>query len=153
MGRSSKQPKRHHVVTKLPKYSTGDLLVHARAIVAAMTKNPVFPSPRPPLTTVRAAIDALDAAQTATLTRAVGTVANRNAKRDQLKQQIEQLAMYVQVIADAQPETAASIIEGAAMSVKRVGGKPGRVFAAKCGRVSGEAILVAPRAGERAAYE
>jgi hypothetical protein len=43
-----------------------------------MTGNPTFPTPNPPLTAVSGAVNTLQAAETAALTRATGTVATRN---------------------------------------------------------------------------
>ena len=125
----------------------------ARAIVRAMTGNPWFPSPVPPLLAVEAAIEALAVAQTATRTRTLGAVALRDEKRLALITLLQQLGVHVQARADADVENAASIIEGAGMSVKRRSVPAARVFAAKRGKVSGSVTLVAPKAGNRAGYE
>ena len=107
----------------------------------------------PSLARVSAAIDALAAAQTATRTRAAGTVAVRDEKRLALVSLLQHLCNCVQTAADASPENAASIIESAGMAVKRDRTQRARVFTAKPGRVSGSVDLEAPRAGHRAAYE
>ena len=60
---------------------------------------------------------------------------------------------YVQSVADADLDNAASIIESSGMHVKRVRPYPARVFAAKPGPNSGTVILLAPKAGNRAGYE
>lgn len=138
---------------KLPEYEVPRLVTMAQAMVLAMTGNPQFASPQPPLATVQAAIDALHAAETATLTRLVGSVAVRDEKRRALVSLLQQLQSYVQATADANLEQAASIIENAGMSVKKPHVQPPRVFAAKQGRVSGEVKLLAPKAGKYAGYE
>ena len=66
---------------------------------------------------------------------------------------LQRLRAYVQDIADANPEEAASIVESAGMSVKKHPVMPPREFAAKQGPVSGSVKLVAPRAAQRAGYE
>ena len=152
MSSSSKTTWRPLAILKLPEYEVPRFITYARSIVRAMTNNPSFPSPVPPLATIEAAIDALAEAETARLARTAGTVPVRNAKRKQVKQLLEQLCSYVQVTADA-TEQPLSIIESAGMSVKRKGGPPPPVFGAKPGQNSGSVILVAPKAGNRAAYE
>jgi hypothetical protein len=141
------------VVMKLPEYEVPLLVSRARAIVRAMTDSSWFPSPVPSLASVEAAIDELDQAEVATHTRAVETVAVRDAKLRELKILLQQLCAHVQAAADANPENAASIIEGAAMYVKDARGPEPRTFTAKPGPVQGTVILVAPQAGNRAAYE
>jgi hypothetical protein len=142
-------------VLKLPVYHVPQLVTYARSIVRAMTNNPVFPAPVPQLATVEAAIDALAAAETATLSGMDGTVAVRDARRLALKMVLEQLRGHVQATADADSERAASIIESAGMAVKKSAGPPPgpRVFAAKWGPVSGSVKLIAPKAANRAGYE
>jgi len=69
MGTTTKPVSRHFSVLRLPEHQRPRLVRVARAIVRAMTDNPRFPSPDPPLPAVEAAIDALAAAETATRTR------------------------------------------------------------------------------------
>jgi hypothetical protein len=129
------------------------LITYARAIVTAMTANPLFPTPAPALAVVTAAIDALQLAETAALTRAKGTIAVRNEKRAALVTLLRQLKGYVQTVADANTETGTSIIQSASMAVRKTTVRKPRVFGAQPGAVSGSAKLVAPSAGGRAFYE
>ena len=129
------------------------LITYARAIVTAMTANPHFPAPGPALTVVTAAIDELQLAETAGLTRAKGTIAVRNEKRAALVTLLRQLKGYVQTVVDSNVETGTSIIQSAAMGVKKTVVRKPRTFAAEPGLVSGSAKLVAPSAGVRAFYE
>jgi hypothetical protein len=153
MGTTTKMPPRILAVLKIPEYEVPRFIVYARSIVKAMTDNSWFPSPHPPLATVAAAIDALDEAQTATLTRMAGTVEVRDEKRRVLKRLLDQLCAYVQATADAHPEHAASIIESAGMYVKKKRVYAAVPFRVKPGDVSGEMVLVAPVAGNRSAYD
>jgi hypothetical protein len=153
MGTSTKTVSRPKAVLNLPEYEVPLFIAYARSIVRAMTNNQWFPSPVPSLATVEAAIDVLANAETATLTRRAGTVEDRNTKRHKVKILLEQLCSYVQRVADANREHAVSIIESAGMSVKKKGGPKQRTFTAKMGLVSGMVILIAPQAGNRAAYE
>lgn len=129
------------------------LITYARAIVTAMTANPHFPTPGPALAVVTGAIDELQLAETAALTRAKGTAAVRNEKRATLVTLLRQLKGYVQTVVDANAENGTSIIESAAIAVKKTAVRKPRVFAAAPGLVSGSAKLVAPFAGARAFYE
>ena len=100
-----------------------------------------------------AAIDALDVAQTATLTRAAGTVAVRDEKRLSLVMLLHQLLSYVQATADQTPESAASIVESAGVFVEKARSVKARVFTATPGSVSGTIDLAAPMAARGAGYE
>jgi hypothetical protein len=140
-------------VLKLPKNNVPRIVTCVTHVIESMTDNPWFPSPRPPLATVQAAVDALAKAQVATLPKTVGTVATRDARRLDLRVELDRLTAYVQAIADANPDSVTSIIESAGMSVKRRSGPPGRIFAARRGPRADSVVLVAPKAGNRASYE
>jgi hypothetical protein len=139
-------------ILKLP-HGVQPLITYARAIVTAMTANPHFPTPTPALAAVTTATDDLQLAETAALTRAKGTIAVRNEKRAALVTLLRQLKGYVQTVVDANAETGTSIIESAAIAVKKTAARKPRVFGAEPGVVSGSAKLVAPSAGGRAFYE
>jgi hypothetical protein len=111
-----------------------------------MTGNPTFPTPNPPLTAVSGAVNALQAAETAALTRATGTVATRNEKRATLVALLELLRGYVQSVADATPENAISIIESSGFALRKTTVHAPRVFAAKATTLSGTVKLIAPPA-------
>ena len=149
----TKAASRPIAILKLPEYEVPRLVTDATAIVRATTHNPWFPSPLPPLATVQAAIDDLAEAEVTAGTRAKGTAAARDGKRLALVGLLQQLRAYVQSIADANLESAVSIIESASMVVKTLGGPPPRVFTVKPGDGSGSAKLSAPKAANRAGYE
>ncbi len=144
----------HHPIASLflPK-SVPALITYATHVVTRMSGNPAFPAPSPSLATVNAAIADLQAAETAALTRAKGAATTRNEKRAVLATLMRHLCAYVQVTADASPDTAGSVIESAGLSLRKTPARRPSVFAAKPGDVSGSAKLVAPSAGNRAAYE
>ena len=66
---------------------------------------------------------------------------------------LQQLKSYVQNIVDANVENGASIIASAGFAVRKSATRVPRVFAAKPGKVSGTAALVAAPAAKRSAYE
>jgi hypothetical protein len=129
------------------------LITQAQNIVEAMTNNPSFPTPTPPLAAVTDAIHQLQAAETATLSRTKGAATTRNEKRTALVKLMQQLKGYIQTTADASVETAASMIQSAGLAVKKPAVRPARVFAAKPGAVSGSVNLVTRVAAHRASYE
>jgi hypothetical protein len=129
------------------------LITQAQSIVKAMTNNPTFPSPTPPLATVTDAINELQVAETATLSRTKGAATLRDETRNALVKQLQRLKNYVQSTADDRIETSASIIQGAGIAVKKIAVRPPRVFAAKPGAVSGSVALITQPAARRASYE
>jgi hypothetical protein len=139
------------VSLKLPGRVT-DLIARALAIVKALTGNPAYPSPVPALAAITAAIEALQAAHTAALTRTKGTATVRNEKHEALVKLLMQLKSYIQTQADANVENVASLVESAGVGVRKVATRHPRVFAATVGALSGTAELVAPTA-RRGAYE
>jgi hypothetical protein len=130
-----------------------DAIVYAQSVAAALDGNPAFPSPRPPLATFKADVAALDAAHVRTLTRALGTAAERDARLETVVLALSSLRRYVQHVANASPGEAEAIIASAGMSVKRSSGHPKPAFEAKQGPVSGTALLVAKAPKTRASYD
>ena len=140
------------VILKLPRRVPA-LITYAQNIVHAMTGNPAFTSPNPPLSEATAATQDLLTAETAALSRVKGAVAIRNEKRLALETLLKQEAHYVQSTADANVENGVSIIESAAMSVKKTAARKPKAFGALAGPVSGSAKLATKSAGPRSSYE
>jgi hypothetical protein len=140
----TKPPKRVKALLRLPKNDVPKFIFRARAIVQGMTGNAWFPSPDPTLAAIAAATEALDAAQTATLSGLIGTVPARDEKRQRLKSLLQQECAYIQAIADANPEHAMSIIEGAGCRVEMARTVRPRTFRVRRGKVSGSVRLSAP---------
>jgi len=142
----------HLVAVLKPAVNVHDFLAQARAIIAAMTGNPLFPTPDPALGTLTVQADALEVATTAQ-TRVKGAAAVRDAKRRALLDGLQHLRAYVQKVADADPTNARTIITGAGLKVKTVTVHPKQDFVAKQGNVSGTVRLVAKASSTRASYE
>ncbi|HEX8794398.1 MAG TPA: fibronectin type III domain-containing protein [Polyangiaceae bacterium] len=151
---SNSNKKVHRSVASLKLPGVVSLLItYVQGILKALTNNPTFPSPNPPLATIGSAVNDLQVAETAVVTtRAKGTVATRNEKRATLVAMLELLRAYVQSVADATPENAPSIIESAGLALRKTLVRAPRVFAAKAATVSGSVKLIAPTADRRAAY-
>jgi hypothetical protein len=129
------------------------LIAFAQTIVKAMSGNPLFPNPSPTLAVLQQAIADLQTAQTAALARTKGAVITRDEKKVALVALLQQMKGYVQTIADANVENGASIIASAGFAVRKAPTRAPRVFAAKPGKISGTAALVAGSAARRSAYE
>ena len=140
------------VASKLP-LPVPALIKVTQAILAAMSANAHFPTPNPPLATLAASLAALDAAETATKTRAKGTVPTRNAARTQLLSDLHAIKAYVQQVADANPDQADAIITSAGMAVRKATSRAKPTFAARPAGISGTVKLSARAAALRASYE
>jgi hypothetical protein len=144
--------KRTLVAANIP---AGDSALSARAhaIIGAITGNALVPNPNPSIATLTNLVVTFDNAQTATKTRAPGTVAARNVARGALRTALHTEAATIQQLADANPEHAQAIIESVSMNVRQ---SPARIkvpFSAKPGKVSGSVDLAVKAAAPRASYE
>src|ERR1700733_1945659 len=115
-----------------------NVITLAQNIATAITNNPSFPSPTPPIATLQTDIAALNVAETAVLSRAKGAVENRNAKLVVVRSDLDNLRTYVQTIAyAANPTNAETIIESAGMAVRKTTLHDKAALAVKPGTVSG----------------
>jgi hypothetical protein len=141
------------VVLKLPAQVKG-VIALAQNVATAMTNNPSFPAPNPPLATLLSDIAALNAAESAVLSRAKGAVETRNVKLAAVRADLQSLKGYVQSVAGVGTSaTAQEVIASAGMAVRKVPTHDKPALAAKQGSVSGTINLVAKAAGRTAAYE
>jgi len=136
----------------IPAKST-DVIIYANNIAQKVTNNPNFLTPNPSLAAIIAAVNDLHAAETATVSRALGAATVRNDKRTVVVSLLQQLRGYVQSVADATPENGAAIIESAGFAVRKVVLRGKRAFSVKQGPVAGSVIVTAVTAGPRSSYE
>jgi hypothetical protein len=130
-----------------------NVITFAQSLASALTDNISFPSPNPPLATLQANITALSNAETAVLARTKGAVQDRNAKLAALRTNLETLKSYVQGVADAaNPTNAASIVESAGMTVRKITLHDKPALGVKQGSVSGTVNLAAKAPAHRASY-
>jgi hypothetical protein len=129
-----------------------DLIVYGKHIVESMTGNAHFPSPTPPLATVTAHIQTLEAAETTSHSHAKGTADARDVPLQQVVTDLHQLGAYVQSVADSNPDQAAAIIASAGFGTHPHGVHAKSDLAAHMGP-GGLVILRAIAVGKRAAYE
>jgi hypothetical protein len=152
MTTTTKPVHRSLAILKLSR-SVPALISEAKAMVQAMTGNPNFPTPEPPLPTVTAGISALEVAQNAAQSRAHGAVVARDEKRTALVALLEQVRGYIQKTADTNYETSSSVIQSAGVNVRKQVVRPKRTFAIKEGAVSGTVKVTANVAARRASYD
>jgi hypothetical protein len=135
---------RIRVALKAAKNNVPALLALAKAIYNAMLAHAnLFAQPNPTLAALGQQIQDLETAHQATFTRAKGTVAVRNAKRDVLVTSLENERMYVQSLCDANPEQAETFTTAAGMGVAKAPVHAKAILAAEQGPIPGSAKLVA----------
>ena len=151
-----KKTKQHkvHVTLTLPRVVQA-LLALAKAVAAAFAANPkLFTAPVPSLLVFNSDIAALDAAETATQTRAPGSVEARDAKRTVVEEDLRKLRAYVQQVADADEANAAMIAKEAGMGVAKVRSSGKQNLTAKPSKKgSGAVDVVAKAPAGRASHE
>jgi hypothetical protein len=152
MATSIKSIQRATVSLNLPA-KVADFIAYVTGVLHAMTSNPAFPAPVPPLSVVSAALSELQSAETVALTRVKGAAAARDDKRAVVVSQVRQLGGYVQAVADATPENGATIIQSAGLGIRKPLVRPTRVFAVKPGPVTGTVTATTAIAARRASYE
>jgi hypothetical protein len=128
------------------------LIIFGRRVVQAMTGNPWFPTPVPPLATVTADLDALEAADAAVLARTKGAAAVRDLAQKKVVDDLGSLKGYAAGIVAQNPGQGAAIVESAGMFVKKPGGRNKANLAATKGPGVGD-VIVRAKAVKRAAYE
>lgn len=144
--------KHNQVALKLPRVAPL-LIVHGRHVVQAMTDNAWFPSPTPPLATVTADIDALEASEVAVRSRTKGTAAVRDLEKKTVEDDMFALKAYVQGIVNQNPEQAVAIIASAGMKTRKVTPIQKPELEARMGPSAGEAVVRAKAVKRGAAYE
>jgi hypothetical protein len=129
-----------------------DLSKGGHAIVLAMTNSSWLANPSPPLNKVTDALNLLDDLEVKTKGKGFGTAKARNAQKRVVIGLLQQLQAFTQVIADANPADAETIIQSAGMSVKKVTKRQKNTIAARQGDLSGLVILIAMVAARTAGY-
>jgi hypothetical protein len=129
------------------------LITYTQNILKRMAGNAYFSNPNPTLAAITTAMDDLQVAEAAAISRVKGAVAARNDKRKALVALLQQLRAYIQSVADADEGNGPAIIESAGLAVRKRAARKARVFAAKPGLTSGVAKVVVASAGHRASYE
>ena len=109
--------------------------------------------PHPTTATLSADIAALDAAELATHTRALGTVEARDAKLVIVRSDLRQIVGYLQGLVDLDPANAATIAKNAGLYLKRRPPPLTGDLVAKTGPTSGSVVARARRGPGREVHE
>jgi hypothetical protein len=138
------------VVLKMPTRSA-KLLIFAKLVLDSMSGNPRFPNPSPGLGSLDAAIKAVEDA-------GKGSATDRLAAEAALRQILNHLADYVQLVVETQVGTVdltaiQAMVESAGMRLRKVGTHPKAVFAVSYGVVPGTVDLTAPASPKRDPHE
>ncbi|MFT3774967.1 MAG: hypothetical protein QM820_57195 [Minicystis sp.] len=121
-----------------------DLITGTNTICTAMGGNQaVYNAPSPALSVLTNLAQDLAAAQENVRARVVGAVAIRDEKRIVLVNALESERMYIQVLANASPQQAISIITGAGMKVANLPVHAKPLLDAVHGEQPGVVVLVA----------
>jgi hypothetical protein len=130
------------------------LITFAKAILDRLSNNPSFPNPNPTLEVFQADITALEEAEIKAASRAKGAAAARDAKARKVKEDLHHLRDHVQSVAETQanPATAAAIIESAFMTVRKPAARNKPELRARNTDVSGIVALFARAVAHAATY-
>jgi hypothetical protein len=127
---------------------------YAKTILAGLGDHPsIFVTPNPSLATLKADIDALDAAETQALSRTKGAVEARNAKLSVVVNDIHVARTYVNQLAAADSTNAAAIISAAGFAIRKPSVQHKQLLAAKQGPVPGAVVLMAKAVAPKANYD
>jgi hypothetical protein len=135
------------------KMKVNDLIGAVRGIVAAGRKNPALPKPFPTLGRLEKALEALETAQVAARSRAIGTVPARNTAAARVYAAVAQYKSAVETVADADPANATTIIVNSGLRTRRESTRRKAPFSVKPGRVSRSLIAEIKAIAKRAMYE
>jgi hypothetical protein len=134
------------VVLKLPT-KVADLLVFAQKVHDQMAANSgTLPNPDPALPKLQTDVDNLSSKESLAKTRAEGAVADRDAAREVVEDDLRSERAYVEKTCNASPANAASIAQDAGMTLRQLPTLAKPPLAAKRGTVSGAVHVVAKAA-------
>lgn len=131
-----------------------NLGVAAMVVVTSMLNNPTFPNAGALLDAIVKEKQALDEADEAAATKALGTAGLRDAQRAKVMKAISDVVHHVQGIADTQANSvdAAAIILSAGLSIRKASKYAKPAVSAKQGWVSGSAAVDAKAVPGAVAY-
>jgi hypothetical protein len=146
------RPRRVKIALRLPAKPV-KLLYYARSVAVACASSSIYASVEPPIAVFESHIETLQELQAATLSRARGTAAVRDAQAMVVRGDLKLIASGVQRIADQFPaDVAVAIITGAGFDVARVGAKNKAQLKVTQGRGPGIADLLAKSRGRQQSY-
>ncbi len=134
-----------------PPQSVPLYIIFCRAIHDTMKNDARFAALLPKLAIFETNINTLADIELASKVRPpTSTIAERNAAKVVVKSDLDELALDVQLLANAEPTNAEVIIKAAGMNIKKSSIRPKQGYSAKDGPESGTVILTAAGAGGHA---
>ncbi len=131
------------VALKLPE-KTADFIVRAQSILDTMAANPkTLPTPSPALTTLAADISDLITKEAAAQTRMVGAVADRDAARKVVADDLRSERAYVEELVNEDPANGVTIAQDAGMTLRKAPTRNKPDLAIRKGAVSGSVHAIA----------
>jgi hypothetical protein len=132
-----------HVVLKMPK-KIGDFIIAGQKIHDQMALNTAtLKNPSPVLTLLQTHLDDLTTKQALAKTRASGAVADRDAAKKVVSDDLNNERAYVESVVNADPTNAATIVGDAGMYFRKVTSVSKPPLAVKPGAVTGTVKVVA----------
>ena len=118
------------VVAKLPR-NVDHLIIRVYAIIKAMSDNAWFPDASSMLADLKTKNERLEAAQTIVNKKVLGSVPDRNVKKNAVIDAVYEIMAYIQQICYTHPESAVAIAESALFHAKKINGNNKFRFTAK----------------------
>jgi hypothetical protein len=134
------KPKKKTVALNTSKQSVLQLISNTRGYVSGVTGNTHFPSP-PPLAVITTQVNLLENDYGIAQTKVRGSVAKMRAEEKALVMLLKSLAIYVEGIANGDPDHASDIIASANMPEKKPVVRKPRTFSVVLGKLKGEAAI------------
>jgi hypothetical protein len=122
------------------------------AIITAMTNNPYFPNPNPPLSVLTASLAAFVKAMGIAKTKAVGSKEARDTAELKLKTDVQHLMDFAQAVVDANTAQAAVMIASSGFQQKKVGKYNKPDVSIEWGDVSGSVVMTVRSEGDHVTY-
>jgi hypothetical protein len=138
---SKPKVKKKSVALLTSKKTVLQVIADTEHYVQSMTGNTHFTTPSPTLASITTLVNALDAAYKTAESRAKGTVGLMHVALKTLTIALKALAIYVESIANADPDNASSIITSAGMVEKKFTPRAAKTFSVVQTKVSGSVTL------------
>jgi hypothetical protein len=129
------------VALRLNKKPVPQLITDTKHYLASMTGNTFFPSPIPALSVISADLNLVESSYALSLTRVKGSASKLHTDVKALSINLRALAVYVETLANKDPDHADEIITSAGMTVKKPAATQPKIFSVKLGKLKGEVVL------------
>jgi hypothetical protein len=129
------------VAMRLTRKPIPQLITDTKHYLASMTGNAFFPSPIPALPVISAVLNLVESSYALSLTRVKGSASKLQTDVKALSIDLRALAVYVETIANKDPDHAEEIIATGGMLIKKPSRTKPKNFSVKLGKLNGEVLL------------